>query len=439
FFFLRLGRQVCLSVVTLGSFIRHKIRCFLKELKILWIFAMVCLSSVTSGQELTSSQYELNYYFVIEPKQDRAKVRIELGERADRVVELRLRLGEASLADLKADGELEIGSPVIWQPPEEGGSLTYSVPLTHKRSDSGYDAYVAEDWAIFRGDDLVPAISARTKAGYESRAKLFFELPDAWSVVTPFRPSRQGGYYVVNDKRRFHRPVGWMMVGQFGQRIGEIKGIRVVIAAPKDQGFRRMDTLAFMQWNMTELKKIFPKYPNRLLILGAGNPMWRGGLSGPRSLFMHSDRPMISENGTSSLMHEIVHTALRVSSDEDDWIVEGLAEFYSLEIMRRSKTLSRARFNTALNSLKKWGKDVESLRGKQSKGPVTARAVGVFYALDKELRKKSGKEYSLDDVARTLAEEGGKVSLDQLRNIAESYVDEELKSLSVTALPGIED
>ncbi len=397
------------------------------------------LSSVAFSQELTGAQYELNYIFAIDPSGDSVQVRIELAERAERVSELRLRLDPSIHTNIKADGELVLEDPVIWRPPEEGGVLSYRVAITHKRSESGYDAYVAKDWAIFRGDDFVPRVSARTRAGSESRAKLFFELPDGWSAVTPFRPSRQGGYYVVNDGRRFHRPVGWMMVGMFGQRIDEIKGTRVVIAAPKDQGFRRMDTLAFMQWNFPEMKKIFPNYPNRLLILGASDPMWRGGLSGPRSLFMHADRPMISENGTSTLMHEIMHTALRISSDEDDWIVEGLAEFYSLEIMRRSGTLSRARFNSAMNSLKKWGKDVEDLRGKQSKGATTARAVGVFYALDKELRKKSNKEYSLDDVAQSLAREGDKVSFSDLRNVAQSYVDQELKSLLPANLPGIAD
>ena len=408
-------------------------------MKYFCIAIALIFSASVQAQELTGAQYELNYIFEIQPNEDAVNVRIELAERANRVSELRLRLDPEVHTDIKADGELLIEDPVVWRPPESGGSLSYRVAITHKRSDSGYDAYLADDWAIFRGDDFVPAVSARTRAGSESRAKLFFELPADWSAVTPFRPSRQGGYYVVNDGRRFHRPVGWMMVGKFGQRIDEIKGTRVVIAAPKDQGFRRMDKLAFLQWNFPEMKKIFPDYPNRLLILGAGDPMWRGGISGPRSLFMHADRPMISENGTSTLMHEVMHSALRISSDNDDWIVEGLAEYYSLEIMRRSGTLSRARFNSAMASLKKWGKDVKNLRGKHSKGPTTARAVGVFYALDKELRKKSKKEYSLDDVAQSLAREGGKVTYNDLRNVAQSYVDQKLKSLDPAVLPGIQE
>ena len=43
----------------------------------------------------------------------------------------------------------------------------------------------------------------------------------------------------------------------------------------------------------------------RLLIVSAGDPMWRGGLSGPSSMFLHSDRPLISENRTSTLLHEL--------------------------------------------------------------------------------------------------------------------------------------
>ena len=50
-------------------------------------------------------------------------------------------------------------------------------------------------------------------------------------------------------------------------------------------------------------------------------------MSGPGSLYVHADRPMISENGTSTMLHELVHVAMGVSgSAHDDWLVEGLAE-----------------------------------------------------------------------------------------------------------------
>src|SRR3546814_11955514 len=81
-----------------------------------------------------------------------------------------------------------------------------------------------------------------------------------------------------------------------------------------------------------------------VVFVSAGDPMWHGGLSGPRSLFVHADRPLISENGSSTLMHEMVHvvTGLRAVSG-DDWIVEGIAEYYSMVLLNRSGMLSDAR------------------------------------------------------------------------------------------------
>src|SRR3546814_3722824 len=97
----------------------------------------------------------------------------------------------------------------------------------------------------------------------------------------------------------------------------------------------------------------FGDLPRKVLIVSAGDPMWHGGLSGPRSLFVHADRPLISENGSSTLMHEMVHvvTGLRAVSG-DDWIVEGIAEYYSMVLINRSGMLSdaRDRKSTRLNS-----------------------------------------------------------------------------------------
>jgi hypothetical protein len=96
-----------------------------------------------------------------------------------------------------------------------------------------------------------------------------------------------------------------------------------------------------------------------------------------------ANRPLISENGTSPLLHELVHVALRIyAAPPDDWIVEGLAEFYALEIMNRSGTIAKNRYAIAHRALADWGRDVASLRQPRSSGPVTAKAVGVFRALD---------------------------------------------------------
>src|SRR3546814_10217934 len=83
--------------------------------------------------------------------------------------------------------------------------------------------------------------------------------------------------------------------------------------------------------------------------------MWRGGLSGPNSLYMHADRPIVSENGTSSLVHELVHVFSRIKdSDRSDWITEGLAEYYAIELVRRAGGMSEDRYQAVREHLTKW-------------------------------------------------------------------------------------
>jgi hypothetical protein len=165
--------------------------------------------------------------------------------------------------------------------------------------------------------------------------------------------------------------------------------------------------------------------------------MWRGGLSGPRSLFIHADLALISENTTSPLLHEVMHigTGLKAAKG-GDWIVEGIAEYYGLEILRRSRTISNERFDQAIVRLRKWGAKVDDLCVAQSTGSTTARAVGIMAALDKELRKSSSGRNGLDNVLRELVASGHAASVTGLRSIADKLNDGKTKTLESDNLPG---
>jgi predicted metalloprotease with PDZ domain len=166
------------------------------------------------------------------------------------------------------------------------------------------------------------------------------------------------------------------------------------------------------------------------LIVSAGDPMWRGGLSGPASMFLHSDRPLISENRTSTLLHELAHIALGIRGDEEsDWIVEGFAELYSLEALRRSGGISEQRYKQALKHQSQWAKRSPTLFGLHSNGPTTARAVLALRAADAEIRSVTAGKANLDDVARKLASERGTVSLVRLQKAAQEVAGRPLRSL----------
>jgi ribosomal protein S28E/S33 len=241
----------------------------------------------------------------------------------------------------------------------------------------------------------------------DSRTRLRFDLPEGWTTVsTPWKAARDGGsFVVVNPETRFDRPTGWMIAGDIGNRVERHDDIEIAVAAPKGDAMPRQQILAMIGWTLPEMRMIFGTLPTRIVIVGAGDPMWRGGLSGQRSLYMHSARPLISENGTSTLLHELVHLITRISGRQGHkYISEGLAEFYSIELLHRTGGTTEARYQRTVAMLKRWSRNVERLPGRRSRGPVTARAVLMFMDLDKELREASDGERSLDDVTRLLME-----------------------------------
>ena len=246
-------------------------------------------------------------------------------------------------------------SHVTWQPRGHASRLRYQFVVDHERSPKRYDSRMTDDWAIFRAEKMVPRASVTARRSLHSRATLEFELPQGWSVATPYGSVGDLRYTIDDPARRFDQPEGWMLAGKIGSRNEKIGSVRVVVAAPAGDNARRQDTLAFLKFTLPRLQEVFPQLPPRLLIVSAGDPMWRGGLSGPSSMFLHSDRPLISENRTSTLLHELAHIALGIRGDEEsDWIVEGLAELYSLETLRRSGGISEQRYKQALKHQSQW-------------------------------------------------------------------------------------
>jgi predicted metalloprotease with PDZ domain len=112
-----------------------------------------------------------------------------------------------------------------------------------------------------------------------------------------------------------------------------------------------------------------------------------------------------------------------------DWIVEGLAEYYSLETLHRSGTISGERFEKAHADLLVWGETSGPLNSDRSSGPITARAVGVLRAIDAEIRTSSGGAHSLDDVARQLTNEGKPITTERFLELATAAAGAPLRSM----------
>ena len=359
------------------------------------------------------------YTVWIKPETESAVVKIRLTHNQAMVDWLRLRAPPGRYSHFTGSGEVVVeGDQVTWTPPAEDAWLQYRVQLTSKRGNGRYDGMVTPRWALFRADDLVPPFHSSFQDFTQASAKLQFMLPEGWSVETRYPRYTSGRFKVDDPRRRFDRPTGWLVMGDIGTRRDRIGDSRVAVSAPAGQGVRYLDILAFLRWTAPYVQEVFPEFPERLLLVSGGDPLWRGALSAPGSLYVHSDRPMISGNGTSTFIHELIHVSMRARSGPGaDWIVEGLAEYYSLEVLRRSGAISESRYQKALRKLAEWGREAPRLDVERASGPVTARAVGVLLDTDRDIRRSSGGTRSLDDVARALAADEGPVTVQRFEEL----------------------
>ena len=377
--------------------------------------------------------YQLDYTVELQPEKDRAFVIMEV-DRGDLLRHIEFDVKRDVYTNISANGEFMIkDGRAIWKLPKEDARLSLYIKITHERDPGEFDAMMTEDWAIFRGDDIIPAIHTYEAPGATAKATLEFKLPKDWSIETGWPRKRGDTFRIDNPERRFDRPTGWMIAGDLGTRRSQIGNTNIAVSAPKGSNLRRMDALTFLGFVWPELEDAFGESPKKLLIVGGDDPLWRGGLSAANSLFLHSDRPMVGEDGTSPIVHELVHMVTRISAVKekhysDDWIAEGLAEFYSIELLYRANGMPKERRNKIMSKLRKKGAEIENLRAKRSYGAITARAVVLLDELDREIRTRSKDKYNIDDVTRALIPIR-KVSLDDLREATEDLIGPNVKAL----------
>lgn len=349
---------------------------------------------------------DLDYQVTFLPADNEAEVRVSVAK-GEAVHGLTFDLGEPGrYHDFKADGQWTDDGQghATWVPPAGEANLSYRVKIDRQQASGAYSARMTPDWALLRGDNLVPSAQLKQADKVELVSHLQFVLPEGWtSVETGWPRVGKNRFRIDNQSRKFDRPTGWIIAGKIGTRRTHLGETEVTIAAPIGEGMHRMDALTLLTFVWPKAQEVFPRDPHKLLVVGAGNPMWRGGLSAPNSLFMHADRPLVSENGTSSLIHELVHVLSGIrDTDASDWISEGMAEYYAIELLRRAGGMTDERYQKVRDKLTRWSAKVSNLRGEQSTGAVTARAVLLLQDLDKEIRQRSEGRASLDDVARGL-------------------------------------
>lgn len=362
-----------------------------------------------AGSAWAGKKVDLDYHLRLLPQSDQVEVRLTLAQ-GSAVRSLDFDLGaQGYYTDFKADGQwltqpdsAGTSSRGIWRPAPGKASLSYRVSISHPRRNGRFDTRMTSHWALLRGEELVPPAHLDQQDGTELVSRLEVELPNGWkSVETAWPRIGKNRFRVDNVSRLFDRPTGWLLAGDLGSRRTRLGETEVTVAAPRGEGMRRMDVLTLLTFVWPRLQEVFPRNPPKLLVVGAGESMARGARAGHDSIYLHSTAPLIGESGASPLVRELVHVFGRINdSHHSDWIGEGLAEYYAIELVRRAGGMSEERYQAVQAKLGRMGHKVVSLRGDQVSGPTVARAVLLLQELDREIRQQTGNRHSLDDVSR---------------------------------------
>ncbi|MCP2228237.1 hypothetical protein OKW12_003670 [Pseudomonas silensiensis] len=392
-----------------------------------------------SSSVWAAKKVDLDYHVRLMPHSDQAEVRLTLAQ-GSAVRSLDFDLGDGShYSDFKADGQWQLTAGKqtrgVWRPATDKTSLTYRVRISHGRKSGSFDTRMTPTWALMRGDDLVPPARLDQQDGIELISRLEFELPSGWeSVETAWPRIGKNKFRIDNVSRLFDRPTGWMLAGHLGSRRTRLGETEVTVASPQGQGMRRMDVLTLLTFVWPQVQAVFPRHPVKLLIVGAKDPMWRGSLAARESIYLNTRLPLVSESGTSAVVRELAQVFGRINDKQrSDWISEGFAEYYAIELVRRAGGMSDERYESLHRRLVKDSQKVTTLRGEQANPAQVSKAVLLLQELDREIRLKTRNKRSLDDVLRG-AMHLGSVDTKEFVQLAESVIGESSKVLDTELL-----
>ena len=136
-----------------------------------WL-AVFCgaLAGVTAPDESAaqggSLEYKVSYQVTLEPSAAVARVEFRIDQPRFLLREWRMQIDPERFELLDSDGEIAIdGNQLTWIPDAAGGFVAWNMAIGHRRNGDGYDAWLGENWGIFRAEDLIPRAATRTLKG----------------------------------------------------------------------------------------------------------------------------------------------------------------------------------------------------------------------------------------------------------------------------------
>lgn len=392
-----------------------------------------CIPYSSAGDDVDPDKvYQMRFQAELDPESGHAHVTLNLEQHRSLVRSIDLVMPADRYLNIRPTSQIKVdGDRVVWRPLERGSKLHYDFVIDHARDNGEPDARITDTWALLKLDYLFPRASARVVKGATSASTMELIAPPGWAIETPYGRGAKQILDVSNPHRLYDRPLGWLLAGKLGVRRDKVQERFISVASPLGSNNKVNDVLAFLMWTMPSVIDVLPEFPQRLLIVSAPKEMWRGGLSGVGSLYLHVDRPLISGNRTSTMLHELFHVGSGLhGKDGADWIVEGMAEFYSLELLRRSGGISQHRYTEAFDTLAQWSDDTQCVATDRSKGKITAHAAQVMRVLDAEIRDATDNQKSLDTVVQILVDADKSITNTDFREAASQLIEGPVRSLA---------
>ena len=137
------------------------------------------------GGSPTAPEYRIEVTVTPNPEDRQFNVSLRVRQPRPLLRELSFRAPEPIYSDFSGDGEVSRdGERVIWLPPRRGGTLSWTTTAQRERSNDAFDAHMSDEWAMFRGSDLMPPARTRTIEDAVSKTTLKFDLPKDWTSIT---------------------------------------------------------------------------------------------------------------------------------------------------------------------------------------------------------------------------------------------------------------
>jgi hypothetical protein len=380
---------------------------------LLTLLGVCCwLCCATPGDAANKETFSIDYIVTIRAGDTgTARVRWELSG-IEEIKHLRLRFESDDVEDLRGTGILQPDDKGLrWIPGGPYAHLSYRIPINRERGESQrYDSYAADSWIVTRARRIFPRIDVTwdTREGSKpkSRARLIFRLPNGWQSAAAHERTGKHVYRLQQAGTVLDRPRGWYGLGELATDRQEIAGIMLRFARVGKAPPHSSDLFEFLAATLPRLRRLLRSEAERILIVCAPDPMWRGGISGENSMFVHSGRRLRTPDKTSPYLHELFHVLqpFRVAEDAD-WVGEGLAEFYSVELQRRAGAVDADAFERALRYFEKYGEWNVDLRKQKDNAATNNSAPLVMYAIDQRIQKATAGKKRLDDVVLSLTQE----------------------------------